>query len=220
MPEFESYQRFKRHIVSPIFDYLFEQLDSQQLLFHQLLRYKTRCECFNYADLIDTIKGYLAKQTEQHRIEKLKQADLYRYFHDEGIDFLIEPKFDEDMVDILASMKNSGQPILVETKLVKERKRKSIRDGYNQIVTYIRRYGTNVGYLAIYNLLSCHIILELDAFQSAFSFLDYGGITVYFLVINVPLERVPASERGPFKAFPITRDQLIAAGDPDDSEDV
>ena len=208
--ELRRHVRFRRHIIAMVFDYVAEQLDTQQMVFHQLLRYKTRCEVFAYEMLAAQIEAHLAPQPKQERLEKVLQADLYRYLHDEGIEFSIEPKFTEDMIDVIASLKKEDSPILIETKVFKTRKREAIQKGYNQIVTYARTYSQRIGYLAIYNLEPYHLVLDLENFQKFF-FFKYNDVTIYFLVINVPRERTAAHDKGKFEAFVITRDDLITA---------
>lgn len=218
LADYNSATRFKRHIIAPVFDYITEQLDTQQLLFYQLLRYKTRCEVFDYDSILREINTLLADETkEQKRLEKVLQTDLYRYLHDEGIDFAIEPKLIEDMVDILASLQNDPQPKLIETKIFRKRKRAPIRDGYNQLLEYVRRYNANVGYLVVYNLTSSRLELDLDTKQVAFRSLTEAGNTVHFLVIDVPLDRVAAAKQGDKDSFVINRGHLLnIAGDADE----
>jgi hypothetical protein len=89
-----GYEVFKAEVLVPFFDYLDDRLDEQQALLGLLVRYKHRSEWFNRQALLTTAQNEEARKgidKKRAEVEKVLKEDLYRYPHDQGIDFTIEP---------------------------------------------------------------------------------------------------------------------------------
>ena len=148
---------------------------------------------------------------KERRLEKRLQLDLYRYLHEHGIDFVVEPKLDNGEIDVIASIKGPD-PRYIEAKVFdgKRRKQKAIIEGFQQIFSYVRDYNATTGYLAIYNLAPYHIGLDLDdAISPSLHLLRHSGASFYFLVINLFSSREESVQRGPYKELAIDKSRLI-----------
>ena len=146
----------KNHLVLPLFDYLTEALDEQQVLLGHLLRYAQRSEWFDRSRLhaLATGHGQAAKgQGKRSQIEDLLQSDLYRYLHDQGVNFVIEPYSDRGEIDLIADQRGAD-PKYIEVKVFdnKDKDKAYLRAGFHQLVTYLGQYKASVGYLAVFKL--------------------------------------------------------------------
>jgi hypothetical protein len=203
---------FKQQVLDPLCDYLDERLDDQHIPLGYLLRYKQRCEWFTRAMLYT-----IAEQERQKRgqgfnaqVEKALKQDLYCYLHDQGIDFIIEPRSSAGEIDLIEDQKGPN-PIGVEVKIFDnaQYKRRAIRQGSNQIRTYVEERQTTFGYLAAYKLCDEQIRVIGDGSIQGIDFIRVGGKTVYIFVIDLFLHTDSASVRKDKGTIDVTKDYLV-----------
>ena len=164
-----NYATFKPEVIVPLCDYLAEKLDEQQALLGLLVRYKHRSEWFNRRELLKKLKE------EEDRIEEVKKKgkktkaqledvlkeDLYRYLHDQGINFTIEPKSDRGRIDLILDQKEGTRKYL-EGKVFdnKGRGKPEVVQGFAQTLRYLKQHNASNGYLFIYK--TCEEALVID----------------------------------------------------------
>ena len=195
---------FREQFVEPLYEYLDEQLDDQGAICALLVRYKRRCEWFGR----DELRGLLA---DSSRGEKRLATDLYRYLHDQGMDFHIEPSSASGEVDLLASQTGDDRLVL-DAKIFDPDRSKGksyLVSAFNQIYTYARDHNESAGYLAIYQATPREPRFTFARSDSIFPYLEHNGKIIYFIVIDIAEYEASASKRGQAQVIEITQDDLI-----------
>jgi hypothetical protein len=196
-------------LVVPLFDFLLEALDEQQVTLGCLIRYAQRCEWFDRANLAEKVAERKDSDADYKQVEKLLQFDLYRYLHDQGVNFVIEPYSVRGEIDLIVDQRG-GDRHFIETKVFdnRDKGKKYLRSGFHQLATYLGQYRAPVGYLAIYKLCQESLEFEADGQAGNVLFVTHEGRTIYLLVIDLYQHDKSVSQRGPLKVVRITRDEL------------
>ena len=145
----ESIDAFRNIFVEPLYEYLDEQLDDQRAVCALLVKYKRRSEWFSRTELRAILQ-------DSARGERLLSMDLYRYLHDQGMEFHIEPRSASGEIDLLGDQ-TGDQRLALDAKIFDPAKSKGkayLVSAFNQIYTYARDYNESAAYLAIYQTTS------------------------------------------------------------------
>lgn len=204
-----GYSGFMRDAIGPLCDYLDERLNEQQAILGLLVRYKKRSEWFNREELqqiADDEKARKGIDKKRAEVEKVLKVDLYRYLHDQGMDFTIEPKSDRGEIDLI--LNNGGY---IEGKVFdnKGRDKNYIIKGFGQLLHYLRQYVQTKGYLLVYQTCKEQLVIEADQLGTI-PFVRCGGKTVYILAVDICQYQKSVSQRD-HELIRITAEELSKA---------
>ncbi|MGO9572044.1 MAG: hypothetical protein ACLP5H_31365 [Desulfomonilaceae bacterium] len=137
---------FTETFVMPLYEYLDEQLDSQNLLLYLLVRYKHTSEWFRRKVLLERC----TEAKDSGKGEKVLAYDLYEFLYSQGLDFHIEPKSATGEIDLMSEQVGEDR-LLVDAKVFSDTT-SNIKAGFHQILTYSTTYNQPFGCLAIFNV--------------------------------------------------------------------
>ncbi|MCP6757700.1 MAG: hypothetical protein NHB32_02760 [Fischerella sp. CENA71] len=197
--------KFKSLFIEPIYYYIDEQLDDQKVILYLIRRYKHKCEWFKREVLFEIWKKNTGKG------ERLLASKLYEYFHDQGIDFSIEPWSICGKPDLVISQEN-GISLIADAKIFDpetSRGKDYIAKGFNQVYQYTLEFNQPFGYLIIYKVCDKDLKFNLKHQTQTTQFIVFGNKTIFITVIDIFTHEQPASKRGIIKPIEITEKDLI-----------
>jgi hypothetical protein len=200
----EPIDAFRELFVEPIYEYLDEQLDNQRAVCALLVKYKHRSEWFTRSELHSLVQ-------DSARGEKKLAVDLYRYLHDQGMEFHIEPRSVSGEVDLLGDQRGD-QRMVLDAKIFDPEHSKGkayLVRAFNQVYTYARDYNESAGYLAIYQTTTAEPKFTFAANDCIFPYLEHNGKVIYFVVIDICDYDQSASKRGQARVVEVTQDDLL-----------
>ena len=202
----EVLEGFREMFIEPVYEYVDEQLDDQRAILDLLRRYKHRCEWFQREKL------YELWNQNQAKGEKTLALDLYEWLHDQGLDFVIEPRSVSGEADLVAAQ-TSDDPLIADAKVfdASRRGKPYIVKGFNQLYTYTCDFNEPFGYLVIYKTCAEDLRLALDTRAGHVPFVTHNNKTIFLMVIDIHPHQMPASKRGPLEAVEIAEADLICA---------
>jgi hypothetical protein len=197
----------------PLCDYIIDQLDTRQLVLSQLVRYGQRCEWFDRERLYEDVRNYKQERKEAKKkalVEDKLKVDLYRYLHDQGVDFMIEPYSVGGEIDLIADQRRQA-PKYIEVKVFDNEGKNAtyLRTGFHQLFTYMNDYKTTTGYLVVYNLCKEHLSFGGDGTVGTTTYIQHDGKLLFVVIIGLYPHSEPASQRGTMRGISIPKDQLI-----------
>jgi len=195
---------FRDRFVAPLYEYLDEQLDDQRAVCALLIKYKHRSEWFARSELQELL------QDSAHG-EKRLAMDLYRYLHDQGMEFHIEPRSESGEIDLLGDQ-TGEQRLALDAKIFDPGKSKGkayLVTAFNQVYIYARDYNESAAYLAIYQATPKEPKFTFAKSDSIFPYIEHNGKIIYFVVIDITAYEDPASKRGKSQVIEINKDDLI-----------
>jgi len=193
--------------LEPFYEYIDEHIDDQQAILYVLRKYKQHCEWFRRNEL------HQLATSETRKAEESLAYDLYKYLHDQGIDFTIEPRTASGRPDLLTEQVGEDK-VLADAKVFwpsENRGSAYICRGFNQLYTYTRDLNEPFGYLVIFKMCEEDLNLMLPPTEAMFPCLTYNNKSFFFVVVDVCEYKGTASERGKLKAYEITDEQLVQA---------
>jgi hypothetical protein len=204
-----DYSTFHEQVIEPLGDYLDERLDEQQAILGLLVRYKHRCEWFNKRALLATAKEEDEKKRAE--VEKVLKEDLYRYLHDQGLEFTLEPKSDKGEIDLIADQTGRDRKYL-EGKVFDNagRNKAYIIKGFGQLLHYLRQYNAVAGYLLVYKTCEQQLVIDGAEQLGAVPFVRCEGKTVFVLVVDICEYEKAVSQRT-YQPVRISADELRKA---------
>jgi len=191
----KCWPRVKARVVQPIFDYLIEQLLTRQSVHGALLRYRARSEFYNRVELVEiaSLKG--ERKTDD--VEQRLKGNLNRYLHDQGIDFVIDPRLERGMIDyILEHAPSESRKTYVEAKVFdsKRRNKDYIVQGIGQSLIYARQYRSPEIYLVVYDVAEEDLVFDFPTISFIHQ-IAFPAVTVMAMVIDVCQHADPVSKR-------------------------
>lgn len=206
-----NYVGFKNEVLAPFCDYIHERLEEQEAILGLLVRYKKRCEWFNRAELAkiaedeEARKGVEKKQAE---VESVLKADLYRYLHDQGCDFTIEPYSHQGRIDLILDQKEGSRKYL-EGKVFDNNNRdvNYIIKGFGQLLHYLGQYNASNGYLLVYKTCEEQLVIEGADQLGQIPLVRCEGKAVFIMVVDLCQYRESVSKRT-YEPIRISVDQL------------
>jgi len=197
-------ESFKDIFLETMYDYIDEKLDDQRLLLGLLKKYKQKCEWFQRDYLYNLCSNNTSKG------EKMLVNHLYKYLHDQGIQFSIEPQSASGEAD-LVSIQSGEEAIVADAKIFWPEKGKGtnyICKGFNQTYLYTTDYNEPFGYLVIFNMAKKDLRFSLENYSLNFPFIVHNAKTIYFITIDLFLHETSASKRGKAKSYVINETDL------------
>lgn len=204
----ETRSRIIGDYISPIIDYLHDQLDKSNSVVYLLEKYKKRTEWFSCEKL------YSEYRSIDKNYEKVLENDLRLFLFDQGIEYPLSGARvgRNDEVDILANV-DTDNPIIIEVKVYDKEPPKTygknrIKEGFEQSLHYAQKYGKDV-YLVIFNMNDIDITFDAEDFGSTFPPSEIvGQKTIYFVVVDVFPKESPSRRKNPKKEMIIKKDLI------------
>jgi hypothetical protein len=196
-------------VISPLFDYLSEQVGLESNTLYVLERYVRRVEWFDRAELYDRY------QANTGRGEEVYDTDLRRFLFSEGINMpFSQTKSASGHSDVITDL-DTDDPFIGEVKLfdaVNHGKRE-LAGGLHQALQYALDWGKSTGYLIIVNLSGRPLNLPSDGPPEIRPpYLDVGGVRVYLLAVRALPPTASASKLGKANPVTVSRDDLLNPG--------
>lgn len=210
------FAQLKSATIPSVHDYLREQVEERNAVIGLLRKYKTRCEWYRR----DRLRSAAAEGLEGRRSERALAFDLYEYLYDQGVDFAIESATASGEPD-LTSSDAGGQPLVADAKYITDdsKVRETMAAGFRQVLRYCQDKNEATGYLVVF--LNCEVRPEIeDDADDGFPCFRLGGVTVYYVLIDIRERKNTASKLPKPRVVPIHRDRLVEmieapAGDPE-----
>lgn len=205
----EGINNFLDRIVTPIVNYIHEQLDEINYVLYILEKYKLRTEWFTKNTLLEKYANVSNKQ-----YEKIFEDDIRLYLFDQGIDYPFStPKSSSGRADVV-SLIDTEDPLVMEIKIydiAKGYKNDRIIGGFAQIVKYANDYHKNIGYLVVFNLDNSEIVIENKNADNKWpNRVIYNGKAYYIIIINLNYD-ISASKQVKLKQVTISVDELTSS---------
>lgn len=202
--ERQSY--FIEQYVSPITNFLHDQLDKSNSTIYLLEKYKRRTEWFK-KDIL--FRNY---QEANKNYEQILEDNLRLFLFDQGIDYPFStPNSTSGRADIVGAI-DTEDPIIIEIKIFDSSKgygKKRIVGGFTQTVKYTNDYNKDFGYLVIFNLDEVEINFNFKETDNLFPpRLSHGNKNYFFIVVNLKPQE-SASKQGKTKTIEITESDLL-----------
>jgi hypothetical protein len=193
--------------IDGLFEYLDEKLDSRNITYGLLLKYKQRSEWFHRSRLRAIADG----EFEGKSGEKALAVDLQEYVFDQQVEFVIEPVSASGETDLVLKDPEGGRLILDDKYIAEDASRSEIvrklSEGFHQVYRYCVDFNEPDGYLVVFIRSAKRIALELEQSDGA-RFLRLGGKNIYYIEVHVS-EEPSASRSGRAEEIQISRDELI-----------
>jgi len=204
----EALDLFRDVFVEPFYEYLDEHLDDQRAILALLRRYKHRSEWF------DRERLHESWQSDTRRGEKLLLVDLYRYLHDQGLDFFIEPASASGEAD-LVSAQTGEEPLIADGKVFDgdSRGKAYIAKGFGQVYRYTLDFNESFGYLVIYKTCERELQFSVPNNAQGIPYVTCNGKTIFIITVDIFPHTEPASKRGPLDPIVLTEAELVGAGE-------
>ena len=189
-------RKFTEYIVSPLFDFLLEQVAAEGSVLYTLERYVRRVEWFDRDDL------YARAMQDTRKTEEVYDTDLRRFLFIEGINMpFSQAGSASGLSDVLTDL-DTDDPLVCEIKIFDAagRGKRHLAVGVNQAVQYASDYGKQVAYLVIINLSGRALALPDEDRSKAWPpSITVAGVRVYLIAVRA-LPVASASKLG--KAAP------------------
>ena len=183
-------------IVEPFVNFLHDQIDDGGNVLYLAERFKLKAEWFRRKELFGL---YEADTTAGERNLDLElRAGLF----DAGIDYpFSQPASPSGQADVIALLE-SDDPLVLEIKVFdpeRNRGKRHIRQGFQQILRYAQDYNKDVGYLVIFNCSANQLVISPEeTSESEFPpRIAYSGKTFFVIPIDIHPDVASASRENP-----------------------
>ena len=195
--------------VDGLYEYLDEQIDTRNMLYAVLQKYKQRAEWFHRTRLRRVADDGLEGKTG----ERALAVDLQEYVLDQGVEFVVEPMSASGEADLILR-DSEGRYIIIDAKYIPTDANRSkileiIASGFNQVSRYCDDYNEPTGFLVPFTRTSTKIRLELEE-SDGFRFLTLGGKTIYCLPVSIA-DLPSASTEGRAREIAISTKELVVS---------
>lgn len=206
----EELETFYSVYVEPVVACLIDNLSNIKYVLSHLLKFKQDVEWFGRAELqalIVSLKG------NHKMIERELNIRLYRYLHDRGVEFYIEPSSAEarGRVDLIGAQGTNPQ-LLLDGKYLGDNKKlvSYIASAFSQVYGYTQQYNRPNGYIVLFKNLEPEIQFKLSNAIGDVSYVDFNGKRIYFLLVDIYDYEKPPSQRGRLSPVIVTEENLTA----------
>ena len=171
-------------MVEPLINFVHDQIDDSGNILYLIERFKLKSEWFRRKEL------HSLYESDTRRGESNLDSELRAALFDGGVDYpFSQPSSPSGVADIVALLE-SDDPLVLEVKVFdpeRERGRRNIRQGFQQILRYAQDYNQNVGYLVIFNCSNKQLVISPET-TSDVNFppcITYGGKTFFIISIDI-----------------------------------
>lgn len=178
--------------VTPLVDYIEDQIEEGSEILGTLLRYKHRVEWFEASDL------HALYEADTKRGEASLDRHVRRFLLDQGVDFpFSQPRSPSGEADVVAGF-GTDDPLSLEIKLFLPEAGKDkayVRQGFSQAFRYASDYGLPVGYLLVFNLTPKALIFDTQGGQAHFPpVVHIDGKAIFLVAVDCHSDRPSASQ--------------------------
>ena len=192
---------FTEIFVYPLYEYIDEQLDSENILLYLLIRYKHVCEWFKKEKLYNLWKS------ETQKGEKTLAFDLYEFLYSQGLEFHIEPSSPTGEIDLI-SEQVGDERLLIDAKVFKG-DRSYIIKGVNQVYTYTLTYNQPFGCLVIFDVSDNQLCFTSSRGNDPnIATFAINNKLLFIITIDI-VSRPSASKRGKLNTIIISENDLM-----------
>lgn len=190
--------------ISVLHGYLSERIDSVGVTVALLERYRQRVELFHR----ETIRRAAYEGAKSREVGAV--LDLFRYLHEEGFDYQVEPLVSVGRPDML--VKVLSEQLVIEAKFVSSDQadsevRAQVARGVRQVVEYAKSQGQPVGHLVVFLDQAVHLTVGTPG---EVGFVLVGGIGVRIVVVDVHEHSTTASNRQKMPVVHVRDEDLVA----------
>jgi hypothetical protein len=204
--ETDAVRNLFQRVVTPLFDYLSEQVTRSSTMLYHLERYVRRLEWFEQDALYAQYQEVSAQKGEE-----VYDTDFRRFLFGEGVNMpYSQTKSPSGLSDAIVEV-DDEDCFIGEIKLFdgENRGKRELGKGLNQAIEYAHDWGTPSGYLVIVNLSGRVLELPTDGPKEAWPpYLDIGNVRVYMIVAR-GLPRKSASKQGKPQPVVVKREDLL-----------
>jgi len=204
----EAIKSLRDVVIDGVYEYLDEQIDTRNVIYSILLKYKQHSEWFHQKRLRAIADGGL----EGIKGERGLARDLDEYVFSQHVEFIIEARSSSGEADLILR-EPGGRYLIIDAKYVPvDSTRSTIRDqmnsGFHQVARYCEDYREPEGFLISFMRTSTRISLDLEE-SDALRFLKLGGKTIYYLPVQIS-DEPSASKSGKAEEMIITKEELVS----------
>jgi hypothetical protein len=194
--------------VDGIYEYMDEQIDTRNVIYSILLKYKQRSEWFRRARL----RVIADEGQEGGKGERGLARDLQEYVFGQHIEFIVEPTSSSGEAHLILR-EPGGRYLVIDAKYVPvDATRSVIRDqigaGFHQVARYCEDFREPEGFLVSFIRAPKRISLELEE-SDGLNFLKIGGKTIYYLAVQIS-DEPSASKSGKADEVVIAKEELAS----------
>ena len=202
----EIYETFRDVLVDGLYEFLDEQIDSRNVTFGLLLKFKQQVEWFKRTEAQS-----VASRSGHDGGERGLAKFLQEYVFENGFDFVVEPTSASGEVDLVLKDPD-GHRLVLDAKLIRHDAgpsdvKRQISTGFHQVARYCDDYNEPYGFLTVFLSTDKRISLELEE-SDGLRFLRLDGKTIYYLPISIA-DLPSASKAGQANEISISRDELV-----------
>jgi hypothetical protein len=193
--------------VDGLYEYLDEKLDTRNIIYGILLKYKQRSEWFHRSRLRQVADSGL----ENKKGERALAVDLQEYVFDQQVEFVIEPASSSGEADLLLR-DPEGRYLLLDAKYIPGNASRSatverIAAGFHQVYRYCEDYNEPEGFLVVFQRSSLRVTPDLEE-ADGLKYFKLGGRVIYYLAVHISDEPT-ASKSGKAEDIFIPREELV-----------
>ena len=205
----EAIRSIRDVAIDGVYEYLDEQIDTRNITYSILLKYKQRSEWFYR----NRLRGIADEGLEGFNGERGLARDLQEYVFNQHVEFTIEPRSSSGEADLILR-EPRGRYLIIDAKYIREDAapsaiRTQLASGFHQVARYCEDYREPEGFLVSFVRSSKRLSLDLEE-SDGLTFLRLGGKTIYYLAVQIS-EEPSASKSGMADEITIVRDQLVSA---------
>lgn len=196
--------RFRERYLDPFYEYIDEQLEDQNVVLAELIRFKHLAEWFRREQLWNRWKD------ESRSGERSLAFAVYEFLYEHGIDFHIEPASASGEADMV-SAQHSPNPLVADVKIfdpASSRGSSYIKRGFHQVYRYLHDFNQPIGYLVVFKGSEKQLEVNVaTALTEGVPYLTIGDKTIFLVQIDIFPHEESASKR------PIPEREIISEVD-------
>lgn len=210
----EELETFFTVYTEPVVTYLVDQLNNMQYVVSHLIRYKQRVEWFEIEEIKERIDKFGKKDKDHKRkIESLLNSRLYRYLHDQGVEFYIEPSSAQARGEVdLISAQGEAPQLLLDGKYLEDSSslKSYTAAAFGQVYHYTQQYNRSSGYIVLFKNIEEEVRFNFPNIDLGVNYIDLNNKRVYFILVNIMYYSKSTSQRGKPKVIDINESDLIS----------
>lgn len=203
-------ETFFLEYVQPFIAYIVDKLSNSQYILSNLVRFKQKTEWFDRVEVQRQIAA-ISGRTRNDMIENLLNNMIYRYLHDKGVEFYIEPSSAQSRgrVDLIGAQGSSPQ-LLLDGKYLDNSTslRGYVIAAFNQVYNYTQQHNRPTGYIVLFKNLEQEIRFDFTGIGQGINYVVFNNKRIFFIVIDITSHERSTSQRGRAQVIEITENDL------------
>lgn len=211
----ECLESFFSEYVEPLVTYLIDKLNDSQYILSNIVRFKQQVEWFER----DEIRTQINQARSQNGIgnsliEKALNNRLYKYLHNKGVEFYIEPSTAQSRgrVDLIGAQGSSPQLLLDGKYLGDANALKGyVISAFSQVYNYTQQYNRPAGYIVLFKDVEQQIKFNFSNFGQDANYVILNNKKIYFVLIDITNYSSTPSQRGRPQVIEIAESDLTSS---------